>query len=66
MHLRRIPVVVLGGEERMSEVDACMDLGAKEYLIKPLRHEMAPTLLKYARDRYVPTYLSRWPVLALI
>lgn len=53
LHLRRIPVVVLSSEDRMKDITACMELGAKEYFCKPLRADMVNSLLKYAKDRCV-------------
>ncbi len=49
--LRSVPVVVLSVDDRTDDIAACMDLGAKDYFIKPIRMDMAPNLLKFARDR---------------
>ncbi|EWM28587.1 agc (camp- cgmp-dependent and protein kinase c) kinase family protein [Nannochloropsis gaditana] len=49
--LRTVPVVVLSVDDRTADIAACMELGAKDYFIKPIRMDMAPSLLKFARDR---------------
>lgn len=51
--LRAVPVVVLSVDDRTADIAACMELGAKDYFIKPIRMDMAPSLLKFARDRSV-------------
>jgi len=37
----------------MEDIGQCMSMGAKEYFIKPIRPDMASSLLKHARDRWV-------------
>jgi hypothetical protein len=54
--LRSVPVVVLSVDDRTADIVGCMELGAKDYFIKPIRMDQAPSLLKFARDRCVPAW----------
>jgi DNA-binding response OmpR family regulator len=56
--LRSVPVVVLSVDDRTADIAACMELGAKDYFIKPIRMDMAPSLLKFARDRCVLAFIT--------
>lgn len=51
INLSRIPVIILSVDDRIDDIGSCMAMGAKEYFVKPIRPDMARSLLKHARDR---------------
>jgi CheY-like chemotaxis protein len=49
-----LPVVVLSGSPRESDIERAKQLGAREYLIKPFGYRPLTQMLKDAVEKWLP------------
>jgi len=53
-HLRAIPIVLLSSSDDSNDIEACLQLGAQNYLMKPFRPKM---LIDVVREQLPPVAL---------